>query len=76
LEDADGALVEQGEIPAADIPQTSEGTPVWAKFAFAATHTFLPGQAYRLDFEATSASAYGVGGDIAADRCGEASLPD
>jgi hypothetical protein len=60
LEDADGALIERGEIPAGDIPQTSEANPVWAKFAFAATHTLLPGHTYYLDFEATSTSTYEV----------------
>jgi hypothetical protein len=60
LEDADGTLIEQGEIPAADIPQRSVGNPVWAKFAFNAMYTLLAGHTYHLDFEASSTSTYEV----------------
>jgi hypothetical protein len=58
LENANGALVHEGSIPAVDIPVTSAGSPVWAKLPFGATYTLLAGHTYHLDFEATSTSLY------------------
>ena len=58
LEDANGTLVHQGSIQAVDIPETSEGNPVWAKLPFGTTYTLLAGHTYHLDFEASSTSLY------------------
>jgi len=60
LENSDGTLIEQGSIQASDIPETSEGQPLWAKVAFGSTHTLVPGNTYHLDFEAASTSNYEV----------------
>jgi|SRR5579872_249294 len=58
LEDANGTLVHQGSIPAADVPVTNATTPVWTKLNFGATYTLLAGHTYNLDFEASSTSLY------------------
>lgn len=56
LESADGTLIEEGSIPAASI--LTGGSYGWATYAFSSAHTLASGQAYHLDFEATSTSAY------------------
>ena len=58
LENANGALVHQGSIAAANIPVTSAGSPVWTKLPFGATYTLLAGHTYHLVFEASSTSLY------------------
>jgi hypothetical protein len=58
LENADGSLVEQGNISANSIPMTSPASYNWASYTFASAHTLVPGRTYHLDFEATSSSSY------------------
>jgi hypothetical protein len=58
LENANGTLVHQGSILAADIPLTNEGTPVWTKLAFGTSYTLLAGHTYNLVFESSSTSLY------------------
>ena len=58
LENANGTLVHQGSIPAANIPVTSAGSPVWTKLFFGASYTLLAGHTYHLDFESASTSLY------------------
>jgi len=58
LENANGVLVHQGTIPAADIPVTNATTPVWTKLNFGASYTLLAGHTYHLDFESSSTSLY------------------
>jgi hypothetical protein len=58
LENANGTLVHEGRIPAANIPVTSAGSPVWTKLYFGASYTLLAGHTYHLDFEASSTSLY------------------
>jgi hypothetical protein len=58
LENGDGTLIEQGEIPAASIPLTSPASYAWATFTFSSAHTLLPGQTYHLQFGAASTSRY------------------
>ena len=58
LENGDGTLIEQGEIPAASIPLASPASYAWATFTFSSAHTLLPGQSYNLQFGAASTSTY------------------
>jgi hypothetical protein len=58
LENADGSLVEQGNIAANSIPMTSPVSYNWTSYTFASAHTLVPGRTYHLDFEATSSSGY------------------
>jgi hypothetical protein len=60
LEDADGSLIEQGNVAATVVPLSSLSSPsyVWVQYPFAATYTLLPGHTYHLVFEATLTSSY------------------
>jgi len=58
LENGDGTLIEQSEIPASSIPLTSPAFYAWATFTFSSAHTLLPGQIYHLQFGAASTSTY------------------
>jgi hypothetical protein len=58
LENGDGTLIEQGEIPAASISMTSPMSYVWATFTFSSAHTLLAGQNYHLQFRTASSSTY------------------
>jgi len=58
LENANGTLIHQGTIPAADIPETTEGKPVWTKLSFGTSYTLLAGHTYHLDIEASATSLY------------------
>ena len=55
LENGDGTVIEQGEIPAASIPVSSYA---WATVNFSAGHTLLAGQTYHLQLGAASTSTY------------------
>jgi hypothetical protein len=58
LENANGTLVHQGSIPAANIPVTNASAPVWTKLSFGASYTLLAGHTYHLVFQASSTSLY------------------
>jgi hypothetical protein len=58
LENGDGTVIEQGEIPAASIPMTSPVSYVWATFTFSSAHTLLAGQNYHLQFRSAPTSTY------------------
>jgi len=58
LENGDGTVIEQGEIPAASIPVTSPVSYVWAPYTFSSAHTLLAGQSYHLQFRTASTSSY------------------
>jgi len=58
LENANGTLVHQGTIPAADIPVNNATSPAWTKLAYGTSYTLLAGQTYHLVFEASSTSLY------------------
>ena len=66
LENADGSLIEQGDIPAASFltgasvtdPYGSPLNYTWATYTFSSAHTLAAGQTYHLDLMATSTSAY------------------
>jgi hypothetical protein len=62
LENANGVLIEEGTIPATEIPLSSSSSPsyFWARYPLAATYTLLAGDTYHLDLEATSTSTYQV----------------
>ena len=60
LENGDGTLIEQGEIPAASIPLTSPASYTWTTFTFSSAHTLLAGQNYHLQFGSASTSTYQV----------------
>jgi hypothetical protein len=62
LENADGSLIEQGNVSASAVPLSSASSPsyAWLKYLFAATYTFLPSHTYHLVLEATSTSSYQV----------------
>jgi len=60
LENANGSLIEEGSIPATEIPLSSSSSPsyFWAKFPLSAIYTLVPGDTYHLDLEASSTSMY------------------
>jgi hypothetical protein len=58
LENADGSLVEQGNISATSIAMTNPVSYNWATYTFASAHTLVPGRTYHVDFEAASSSTY------------------
>jgi len=58
LENANGTLVHQGSIPAANIPVSNASSPVWTKLFFGASYTLLAGHTYHLVFESSSTSLY------------------
>jgi len=58
LENADGSVIEQGDIPAASMPGTSPVSYTWATYTFSSAHTLVPGQTYYLQFAAASTSSY------------------
>jgi len=58
LENGDGTVIEQGEVPASSIPLTSPVSYAWATFTFSSAHTLLAGQSYHLQFSAASTSSY------------------
>jgi hypothetical protein len=58
LENSDGTLIEEGEIPASSIPLTSSVSYAWATFTFSSAHTLLAGQNYHLQLSAASTSSY------------------
>jgi hypothetical protein len=58
LENGDGTVIEQGEIPASSIPLTSPVSYAWATFTFSSAHALLAGQSYHLQISAASTSSY------------------
>ena len=58
LENGDGTLIEQGQIPASSIPLTSPASYAWTTYTFSSARTLLVGQNYNLVFEAPSTSTY------------------
>ncbi len=58
LEQGDGNVIEQGTIPAANVPLSSSPDYVWATYKFSAMRTLLNGETYHLDLEAPSGTAY------------------
>jgi len=58
LENSDGTVIEQGQIPAAAIPVTSPVSYAWATLTFSSAHTLLAGQTYHLQLGAASTSSY------------------
>jgi hypothetical protein len=58
LENANGTLVHQGSIPAANIPVNNASSPAWTKLFFGGSYTLLAGHTYHLVFEASSTSLY------------------
>ena len=58
LENGDGTVIEQGEVPASSIPLTSPVSYAWATFTFSSAHTLLAGQSYHLQISAASTSSY------------------
>lgn len=60
LENADGSLIDETDIPATQIPQSTSAAPVyaWMSANFSSTHTLLPGQTYHLDLEAAAPTEY------------------
>lgn len=60
FENADGSLIEEGYVPAANIPLSSASSPInaWAIYTFSSAHTLVPGQTYHLVFECSATSTY------------------
>jgi hypothetical protein len=60
LENASGALIEEGSVPATAIPESNASSPsyYWVRYTFSSAYTLVPGDTYHLDLEATSTSAY------------------
>jgi len=60
LEQAGGAVVDEGTIPASAIPLSSASDPdyVWATYSLSSLQTLLAGQGYHLVLEAPSSSVY------------------
>jgi len=58
LENGDGTLIEQVELPADAVPLTSPATFAWANFAFSSAHTLATGQNYHLQFGTAASSSY------------------
>ena len=60
LENADGSLIDETDIPATQIPESTSAAPVyaWMSANFSSTHTLLPGQTYHLDLEADAPTEY------------------
>jgi hypothetical protein len=58
LEQADGTLIEQGEIPAAATPLTNPVSYAWTELKFSGPHRLLSGQTYRLVLQSSSSSVY------------------
>lgn len=60
LENANGSLVEEGSIPASDVPLSGSSSPsyFWVNYKLSSKTTLVPGNTYHLDVEATSTSTY------------------
>ncbi len=61
LENADGSLIEQGNVSTSGIAlSTSSTSPsdAWVTYPFSTIYTLLPGNTYHLVFEAASTSTY------------------
>ncbi len=63
LENANGTLIEEGSIPAANITMSTSSTSpsyYWTSYTFATPYTLVPGDTYHLDFEASSTATYDI----------------
>jgi hypothetical protein len=58
LENSDGTLIEQQEIPASSLPLASPATYSWGTVAFSSAHTLQVGQTYHLVLASASTSTY------------------
>jgi hypothetical protein len=58
LEEADGTLIEQGNIPATAFPLSSSVSYGWAQYTFSTPHRLSPGRTYHLVLQAPSTSRY------------------
>jgi hypothetical protein len=58
LENADGSVIEEGEIPAGSIALSSPLKYVWARYAFSAVRSLQPGQTYYLALYSASGTTY------------------
>jgi hypothetical protein len=58
LEDSDGAVLEEGEISAAQMPITKPASYVWVTYRFVSSHTLRPGETYHLVLQSAASSAY------------------
>jgi len=58
LENGDGTLIEQTQIPADSIPLTNPPSYAWANFTFSSAHILATGQNYHLQLGTASSSSY------------------
>jgi Putative Ig domain len=58
LENGDGSIIEEGQIPAASAPLTSPTSYTWVTYTFSSAHDLAVGQTYSLEFDAPSTSNY------------------
>jgi hypothetical protein len=56
LKDANGNVIEQGNIPASSFPSASSYT--WVSYPFVSAHTLVPGNSYSLELATASSSTY------------------
>ena len=58
LQNADGSLIEEGNIPASSFPLSGSPSYTWAQYQFVSARTLDPGKTYYLELAAPSSSVY------------------